>query len=87
MIVGSLAGLPGTALNGGSAASRGVARFGLAALLRMTRGNTETGGAIASLSDAVGSAATTSGRATVGGVKAGADARCSVGRTAGCAAG
>jgi hypothetical protein len=53
----------------------------------MTRGDAETGGAIASLSDADGSAATTSGRVTVGGVKAGADARCSVGRTAGCAAG
>jgi hypothetical protein len=84
---GSLAGLRGTALNGGSAASRGVvARFGLAPLSRITRGNTETGGAIAALSGAAGNAATTSVRETVGGVKAGADANCSVGRTAGCGA-
>ena len=87
MIGESLAGLPGTALIGGSAASRGGGARLLAAWLRMTRGDPETGGAMASLSDAAGSAATTSGRAAVGGVKAGVDARCSVGRTAGCAAG
>ena len=50
------------------------------------RGDPETGGAIAALSGAAGNAATTSVRETVGGVKAGADANCSVGRTAGCGA-